>query len=108
VDITGITVPITKHNYLVMDVDDLARVVKESFFLASTGRPGPVLIDIPATYSSSKTDFRYPKALTWARTGDRGWASVTDQESDTAHQRSKIAAHSRRTRRRPGEHLRRA
>ncbi|MFH0810967.1 MAG: biosynthetic-type acetolactate synthase large subunit, partial [Pseudomonadota bacterium] len=63
VDITGITVPITKHNYLVMDVDDLARVVKESFFLASTGRPGPVLIDIPRDVFIEQAEFRYPERV---------------------------------------------
>src|SRR6185436_16085091 len=46
-DITGITIPITKHNYLVTDVDDLAYIIKEAFHIARTGRPGPVLIDIP-------------------------------------------------------------
>jgi acetolactate synthase-1/2/3 large subunit len=46
-DITGITMPITKHNYLVKDTADLGRVVKEAFYIAGTGRPGPVLIDIP-------------------------------------------------------------
>jgi len=46
-DITGITLPITKHNYLVLDVNSLAGVVKQAFHLANTGRPGPVLIDIP-------------------------------------------------------------
>lgn len=63
VDITGITVPITKHNYLVMDVDDLAKVVKESFFLASTGRPGPVLIDIPRDVFIEQAEFRYPERV---------------------------------------------
>ncbi|GAI42545.1 unnamed protein product, partial [marine sediment metagenome] len=47
IDITGITLPITKHNYLVLDVGSLARIVKEAFHLARTGRPGPVLIDVP-------------------------------------------------------------
>ena len=46
-DITGITLPITKHNYLVRDTASLARVIKEAFYLARTGRPGPVLIDAP-------------------------------------------------------------
>lgn len=46
-DITGITMPITKHNYLVKDADDLDRVVREAFYIARTGRPGPVLIDLP-------------------------------------------------------------
>ena len=47
VDITGITLPITKHNYLVRDTSQLAKVVKEAFYIASTGSPGPVLIDVP-------------------------------------------------------------
>lgn len=46
-DITGITIPITKHNYLVKDVEELPRIVKEAFYIAGTGRPGPVLVDIP-------------------------------------------------------------
>jgi acetolactate synthase-1/2/3 large subunit len=51
-DITGITLPITKHNYLVKDTADLGRVVKEAFYIAGTGRPGPVLIDIPKDVST--------------------------------------------------------
>ena len=47
VDIVGITLPITKNNYLVMDVKELAATIKEAFFLAKNGRPGPVLIDLP-------------------------------------------------------------
>ncbi len=47
VDITGITHPITKHNYLVQEADDIPRIIKEAFYIASTGRPGPVLIDLP-------------------------------------------------------------
>ena len=53
-DITGISRPITKHNYLVKDVNDLARVVKEAFHIASTGRPGPVLIDVPTDVTLQK------------------------------------------------------
>ena len=51
-DITGITMPITKHNYLVKDTADLGRIVKEAFYIAGTGRPGPVLIDIPKDVST--------------------------------------------------------
>ncbi|MDD1691805.1 MAG: biosynthetic-type acetolactate synthase large subunit [Methanoregula sp.] len=51
-DITGITMPITKHNYLVKDTADLGRVVKEAFYIAGTGRPGPVLVDIPKDVST--------------------------------------------------------
>src|ERR1700730_15836969 len=46
-DIVGITRPCTKHNYLVKDVRDLARIIKEAFYIAGTGRPGPVLVDVP-------------------------------------------------------------
>ncbi|MBN1810084.1 MAG: biosynthetic-type acetolactate synthase large subunit [Planctomycetes bacterium] len=60
-DVTGITRPITKHNYLVKDVNDLARVVKEAFHIASTGRPGPVVIDLPVDVTQQKT--RLPKKV---------------------------------------------
>jgi acetolactate synthase-1/2/3 large subunit len=63
VDITGITLPITKHNYLVLDVKDMARVVKESFYIAQHGRPGPVLIDIPKDIFVQETDFIYPDRI---------------------------------------------
>ncbi|OJF16764.1 MAG: acetolactate synthase, large subunit, biosynthetic type [Bacillaceae bacterium G1] len=62
-DIKGITMPITKHSYLVKDVNDLARIVKEAFHIATTGRPGPVLIDIPKDVSNAKTTFRYPEKV---------------------------------------------
>ncbi len=60
-DVTGITLPITKHNYLVTDVRDLARTVKEAFYIARTGRPGPVLIDIPKDVQIARTEFVYPE-----------------------------------------------
>lgn len=60
VDITGITQPITKHNYLVTDVKDLAQVIKEAFHIARTGRPGPVLIDIPVDVFKGETEYKYP------------------------------------------------
>ncbi|MBO9370394.1 MAG: biosynthetic-type acetolactate synthase large subunit [Chloroflexi bacterium] len=59
-DITGITLPITKHNYLVTRVEDLPRVVKEAFHIARTGRPGPVLIDIAKDVQFQETGFSYP------------------------------------------------
>ena len=62
-DITGITRPITKHNYLVEDIKDLARVIKEAFHIASTGRPGPVLVDIPSDIQMQETEFRYPEKV---------------------------------------------
>ncbi len=57
VDITGVTLPITKHNYIVKDVTKLASVVREAFGIARSGRPGPVLIDIPKDVQLAKTDY---------------------------------------------------
>ena len=65
VDIVGITRPCTKHNYLVKDVNDLARIVKEAFYIATTGRPGPVLIDLPKDVMQARTsNFDYPDKIT--------------------------------------------
>jgi len=63
VDVTGITRPITKHNYLVQDIKDLATTLKEAFYIASTGRPGPVVVDIPVDISNSLHKFEYPKEI---------------------------------------------
>jgi acetolactate synthase-1/2/3 large subunit len=63
-DIVGITRPCTKHNYLVKDVRDLALVVKQAFYLARTGRPGPVLVDLPKDVMQAKTEFKYPETIT--------------------------------------------
>ena len=61
VDITGITLPITKHNYLVMNVKNLSSTIREAFYLAKNGRPGPVLIDLPKDVQSAQTEFSYPE-----------------------------------------------
>ncbi|MFH1381445.1 MAG: biosynthetic-type acetolactate synthase large subunit, partial [Chloroflexota bacterium] len=63
VDITGITLPVTKHNYLVLDAASLARTIKEAFYLAQTGRPGPVLVDIPRDVFLEEADFHYPNKI---------------------------------------------
>jgi len=60
IDITGITLPITKHNYLVMRAEDMAAVVNEAFHIARTGRPGPVLIDVPRDVFIEEAEFHYP------------------------------------------------
>lgn len=60
-DIVGITRPCTKYNYLVKDVKDLSRTIREAFHIAMTGRPGPVLIDLPKDVTASKTDFTWPE-----------------------------------------------
>ena len=59
-DTTGITLPITKHNYLVMNAADIPRAIKEAFHIASTGRPGPVLVDIPKDVFMEEAEFVYP------------------------------------------------
>jgi len=62
-DVTGITRPITKHNYLVKNIAELACTIKEAFHIASTGRPGPVLIDIPVDVQLQEVEFNYPQAV---------------------------------------------
>lgn len=62
-DITGITTPITKHNYLVKDIRELPRIIKEAFFVATTGRPGVVLVDIATDVFRAETEFVYPEAV---------------------------------------------
>ncbi|MFQ3587188.1 MAG: biosynthetic-type acetolactate synthase large subunit [Fimbriimonadaceae bacterium] len=62
-DIQGITIPITKHNYLVTEIDDLPRVLEEAFYLARTGRRGPVLVDIPKDVFTKKTDRPFPDKI---------------------------------------------
>ncbi|HEV7207245.1 MAG TPA: acetolactate synthase large subunit [Mycobacteriales bacterium] len=62
-DICGITMPITKHNYLVQSADDLPRIIAEAFHIAGTGRPGPVLVDIPKDVLQAQTTFTWPAQL---------------------------------------------
>ena len=62
-DNIGLSRPCTKYNFLVKDVNDLAATVKEAFYIATTGRPGPVLVDIPKDVSMNKADFRYPASV---------------------------------------------
>ena len=62
-DIVGITTPITKHNYLVKKAADLPRVIREAFFIASTGRPGPVVIDIAKDVFTTEIDYEYPEKV---------------------------------------------
>ena len=62
-DTIGITRSVTKHSYLVKDVRDMARVVREAFFIARTGRPGPVLIDLPVDSTVNETEFVYPEQI---------------------------------------------
>ena len=62
-DIVGITRPCTKHNYLVKNVADLATTIKQAFYIARTGRPGPVLIDLPKNVVNAVTEFSYPESI---------------------------------------------
>ena len=62
-DITGITLPITKHNYLVMHASEIAGVIKEAFHIASTGRPGPVLVDIPKDVFTEEVEVEWPEEI---------------------------------------------
>src|SRR3954463_14889491 len=64
VDAIGITRPCVKHNFLVKDVRDLATTIKKAFHVATTGRPGPVLVDIPKDITANRTEYHYPKSVT--------------------------------------------
>ena len=60
-DISGAVIPVTKHSYLVMEIKDLAKTIKEAFAIARSGRPGPVLIDIPKDLQAERFEFIYPE-----------------------------------------------
>ena len=60
---TGITLPVTKHNYLVMNASEIAEAIKEAFYIANTGRPGPVLVDIPKDVFTETAEFHYPDGV---------------------------------------------
>ena len=62
-DVTGVTLPVIKHNYLVMSAAELPRVMKEAFYLARTGRPGPVLVDVPKDVFVEEAEFEYPETV---------------------------------------------
>ena len=62
-DMTGISLPVTKHNYLVMDGEDLAPVMREAFHIARTGRPGPVLVDVPRDIQQQEYEFHWPERV---------------------------------------------
>ena len=71
IDIAGITMPITKHNFIVKDVADLADTIRRAFTIAKRGRPGPVLVDIPKDVTANKTDYVRKEAVTPARVTDK-------------------------------------
>jgi len=81
-DTTGITLPITKHNYLVTDVSDLAYTIHEAFYIAHSGRPGPVLIDLPKDVQQAETDFVPPEEEVRLP----GYQPVGPGDPETVHQ----------------------
>src|SRR3989338_10908063 len=62
-DVVGVTRPVTKHNYLIRDAKDITRTVREAFYLARTGRPGPILIDFPVDVSLQVVEFEWPEEI---------------------------------------------
>ena len=90
-DIRGITMPITKHNYLVTDADEIPRVIAEAFHVASTGRPGPVLVDISKDALQSRTTFSWPP-----RIGLPGYRPVTRPHNKQIREAARLIAEARR------------
>ncbi|GAA1671194.1 acetolactate synthase large subunit [Nonomuraea maheshkhaliensis] len=90
-DISGITMPITKHNFLVTDPADIARTIMEAFHIASTGRPGPVLVDISKDALQSETTFSWPPTMQLP-----GYRPVTRPHSKQIREAAKLIAESSR------------
>lgn len=90
-DVTGITTPITKHNYLVKDVRELPRVLKEAFHIARTGRPGPVLVDIAKNVFAEELDFEYPSEVKL-----RGYQPIFEGDLDVVEEVSKELSQAKR------------
>ncbi len=90
-DISGITMPITKHNFLVTDPGDIARTIMEAFHIASTGRPGPVLVDISKDALQAETVFSWPPVMQLP-----GYRPVTRPHSKQIREAAKLIAEARR------------
>ena len=84
VDITGVTTPITKHNMIVKDMDDLAEAVREAFFIAMSGRPGPVLIDVPKDLTTGEAEYRRRAPVAPDRCDDF-WPSDLEEAAQIAN-----------------------
>ena len=80
IDITGITTPITKHNFIVKDINDLAKVIRRAFRIAKTGRPGPVLVDVPKDVTAALAEYTYEEQETPVRSTDK----ITEADLDEA------------------------
>ncbi|PZC47953.1 MAG: acetolactate synthase-1/2/3 large subunit [Chloroflexi bacterium] len=90
-DITGITLPITKYNYLVMEASEIPRVIKEAFHIARTGRPGPVLVDIPKDVLTDLAEFIYPDEVDLP-----GYKPVMDGHPNMIKRAAKLIAEAER------------
>ncbi len=90
-DIRGITMPITKHNFLVTDPDEIPRVIAEAFYIASTGRPGPVLVDVAKSALQAQTTFSWPTELHLP-----GYRPVTRPHSKQIREATRLILESRR------------
>ncbi len=90
-DIVGITLPITKHNFLVTDPDEIPRVIAEAFHIAQTGRPGPVLVDIAKSAMQARTTFSWPQELQLP-----GYHPVTKPHSKQIREAARLLASARR------------
>ncbi len=90
-DIVGITLPVTKHNYLVTNADDIPRVIAEAFHIASTGRPGPVLVDIAKSAMQAQTTFSWPQEIALP-----GYHPVTKPHAKQVREAARLLATARR------------
>jgi len=90
-DIVGITLPVTKHNYLVTDADDIPRVIAEAFHIASTGRPGPVLVDVAKSAMQARTTFTWPQTIDLP-----GYHPVTKPHAKQVREAARLLATARR------------
>ncbi|MGY4645632.1 acetolactate synthase large subunit [Cellulomonas sp. URHB0016] len=90
-DIVGITLPVTKHNYLVTDANEIPRVIAEAFHIASTGRPGPVLVDISKSAMQAQTTFAWPQELSLP-----GYHPVTKPHAKQIREAARLLATARR------------
>jgi len=90
-DIVGITLPVTKHNFLVTNADDIPRVIAEAFYIAATGRPGPVLVDIAKSAMQADTTFSWPQTLDLP-----GYHPVTKPHAKQIREAARLLATARR------------
>ena len=90
-DIRGITMPVTKHNYLITDPDEIPRAIAEAFHIAATGRPGPVLVDISKDALQKMTDFHWPTQIDLA-----GYKPVTRPNAEQIGEAARLIAESKR------------